>query len=304
MTPINRVLVTTLLLTIGGTLPSVEAFECTELVRANKSVDVAGFDEGLLWRIESASGAVSYIFGTIHISDERVTNLPAPVREALDRSPHFGMEVILDGSALQRMSMAMFAADGSNGLGQLLDPLSFAQTTRLLLRYGVSEQAARVLKPWAAFTTLSLPPGQSGVPLDLALLGEARQSGKSTFGLETIDEQIAVFADLKNDEQVQILAQTVCHYGDFQAELEEMVQHYLARDLSAVMEMAIRYESPLKGRFLDILLRQRNHRMVARLESVLTRGGAFVAVGALHLPGPEGILRLLRSAGFKVEREY
>lgn len=282
---------------------SAMAFECPALVRSGETAESAGYDSGLLWRVRAADGAINHIFGTIHLSDPRVTALHTPVRDALHASKRFAMEVLLDAEALQRMSQSMYYGDGQS-LKEALDAEVFERTVELLLRYGVTAQAARNLKPWAAYTTLSLPPAQSGMPLDLALLEEARANGKAVAGLETIDEQIAVFDGLTTAEQAELLVMTVCHYGLLQGEVEEMIRHYLARDLTAMMQISIRYASPLQDRFLDILLHQRNHRMVARMQKTLAEGDAFIAIGALHLPGSQGILNLLRNQGYELERIY
>jgi len=279
------------------------ALECPELKRAATEIDAGGFANGLLWQVESSAGQQSYLFGTIHISDPRVTNLNPVIRAALADSKHFMMEVMLDLDTVQRMSLAMYYP-GDELLSTQLPPEIFGRTVDLLARYGVSPEAAEKLKPWAAYTTLSLPPGQTDLPLDLELMHEAKQTGKTVAGLETLDEQIAVFDGLGGSEQIELLQVTVCHYDRFQGEVEEMIAHYENRDLAAMMRMAVRYESPLQDRFMDLLLRQRNHRMVERMRARLDGGGAFIAIGALHLPGREGVLRLLRAAGYRITKIF
>jgi len=254
----------------------------------------------MLWRIESVDGQINHLFGTIHLTDPRVTDLPHPVVKALNNSVSFGMEVVLDIDAIGTMSKAMYLAEGKS-LAKILKPALFAATIRLLDRYGVAAEAAQKLKPWAAFTTVSLPPGQSGVPLDMFLMFAAQQDRKSIFGLETIDEQLAVFNTLAMSDQVELLNQVVCHYDEFQADVETMIEHYLARDLAAIMQMAVRYRSPLQERVLEVLLWQRNRRMAARMLPHLHKGGAFIAIGALHLPGIGGVLDILSEHGYSIE---
>ncbi len=80
-----------------------------------------------------------------------------------------------------------------------------------------------------------------------------------------------------------------------------MIGHYVSRDLSAMMRMSMRYRSPLNDRFLDVVLWQRNRRMAERMLPHLKKGGAFIAVGALHLPGVDGVLDLLVKRGYDVQ---
>ena len=221
--------------------------------------------------MKSADGRKSHLYGTIHLGDPRVVDLAQPVVQALNGSSSFGMEVVFDVDAIMTMSKAMNLASGKS-LGGMLDPALFTGATKLLERYGVATYAAQKLKPWAVFTTLSLPPAQPAVALDMYLMASAQQLNKPVFGLESIEEQIAVFDALSDSDQVELLLQTVCHYDEFQADVDTMIEHYLARDLGAIMQMALRYRSPLQDRFLDLLLWQRNRRMAARMLPHLTRG--------------------------------
>ncbi|MGR9089273.1 MAG: TraB/GumN family protein [Gammaproteobacteria bacterium] len=279
------------------------AFDCPELEYGAQTVDPGGYPAGLLWRVEAPSGGESYVFGTIHISDPRVTRLHPAVSEAFARSAHFTMEVVFDAGTVRKMARAMYFQD-NQALSQLLPDDLYERVVALLAGYGVSGAAASKLKPWAAYTTLSLPPDQHATPLDLMLLNAAQAAGKTVSGLETLDEQIAVFDDLSERDQLELLELTICHYDSFQAEVAEMIAYYETGDLAGMMRMAVRYESPSQERFMDVLLRQRNHRMVERMRKRLERGGAFVAIGALHLPGPEGVLKLLQSDGFSITRVY
>lgn len=283
------------------TTSTAAAFDCPELSTGNAAVDPGGFPAGLLWRIEARDGAESYIFGTIHISDPRVTQLSPSVSAALEHSDHFVMEVMFDADTVAQMSRAMYFQHGRS-LSQLLPRELYTRVVALLARYQVNGAAADRLKPWAAYTTLSLPPDQSAPPLDLVLMNSAQAAGKTLAGLETLAEQVAVFDGLAEHEQIELLTLTACHYERFQAEVDEMIGYYETEDLAAMMRMAARYESPLQKRFMDLLLRQRNHRMVERMREGLARGGMFIAIGALHLPGSEGVLKLLQADGYRVHR--
>ncbi|MDP6183265.1 MAG: TraB/GumN family protein, partial [Gammaproteobacteria bacterium] len=208
----RRLTINLLLLVIVLAAEHASALDCVKLAPSETHVEDAGYSRGLLWRIESVEGRVNHLFGTIHISDPRVTDLSPIVTEVLMSSDSFGMEVLLDVEAMLQMSKAMYYGAGQS-LDQNLEPGLFERTVELLGEYGVSLEAARNLKPWAAYTTLSLPPGKTAMPLDLLLLRVARQGGKEVFGLESIGEQVAVFDGLAISDQTELLEQAVCHYG-------------------------------------------------------------------------------------------
>src|SRR3989344_8724862 len=73
-----------------------------------KSPATVKYAKGLLWKIEVPGARSSYLFGTIHSDDRRVTALPEPVIRALDASNRFTMEAIIDGEGLVHMAEAMY----------------------------------------------------------------------------------------------------------------------------------------------------------------------------------------------------
>lgn len=287
----------------GAALQAAEPL-CAPLRRA-APLAPAAFEHGhgLLWRISGAPAGASYVFGTMHIADPRALKVADAVQTPLSASAVLALEVILDDAASRTLSRAMFYGDGRR-LSQLVDAASFASIARHLADYGVPAAHAEVMKPWAAFTTLSMPVGASGAPLDIQLMNTARQAGQQVQGLETVDEQLAVFESLSEAEQISMLREVDCHYATFQQELDALVEAYVARDLAALVAQATRYESAEKGDFLDKLLWQRNVRMAARMAPLLAAGHAFIAIGALHLPGERGVLHLLETQGYQLEAVY
>ena len=275
------------------------ALECRELVSTTKPYVSTEYSRGVLWRIESLKGRVNYVFGTIHLADARVTELPKVTTDALLSSQRFVMEVVLDFDAIGAMSEAMVFR-GNEDLKDTLDPALYTRTVQLLGRHGMSASAVRHLKPWAAYTTLSVPSSQTGTPLDLVLANMAASNSIEIFGLESIEEQIALFDTMTIAQQVELLTQVVCHYDDVQAEIEQIVEHYVDQDIDAMMRLSERHSSVLNDRLMDAVLWQRNRLMVERMQSHLLGGRSFIAAGALHLPGRGGVLDLLAKRGYIV----
>lgn len=131
---------------------------------------------------------------------------------------------------------------------------------------------------------------------------------KAVHGLETIEEQFGLFEELPIESQRRLLESVVEFYPQMEAFTARMKQAYLDRDVAAIFalsqEASAGGDEVLMRWFEDKVMTERNHRMVERLRPRLAEGGAFVAVGALHLPGEEGILRLLERQGYRVTRLY
>lgn len=272
------------------------------------------FGQGLLWRITSGPSPTkeespSYLFGTIHSEDSRVTQLPAVVRHAFNSSTSFCAELSFDPSTLAQLGHGMRYSDGQN-LQAILGADLFGRVVPLMVEYGVPQSAVSQLKPWAIFMTLSMPKPQTGLFLDLILYEMAKQQGKSVCGLETAAEQIEIFDHTPLADQVVLVRETVKQYASLPRLFMALLERYLARDLAGLIALTeantptLSEEKRIYEAFLDRLVNERNARMVDRLLPRLREGVAFIAIGALHLPGDQGVLHLLQNRGYQVSAVY
>jgi uncharacterized protein YbaP (TraB family) len=266
----------------------------------------AASTRGLLWKIESPGVKPSYLFGTIHSDDARITQLPLEVKERFDRAASFTMELIANGAGIVDMAQAMFFNDGQT-LEKVLGKDLYARTLQALVSRGLPTQGIEKQKPWVVMMSLSVPKPRSGLVLDMVLQLEATKQEKPAYGLETMQEQIELFNSMSMGDQVHLLAETVRTTAQMDAQLEELLQTYLKRDLAGLMAASDKYQpdnDPVYHSFMDRLLNKRNIKMLQRMLPRLKEGNAFIAVGALHLPGPEGLLSLLEKTGYRTTPVY
>jgi len=267
---------------------------------------VAG-QKGILWSIQKSGTGPSWLLGTIHSGDERVMALPSPVLDALQQSRSFTMEMIPDAAALIKLSSAMLLQEGTN-LRSLLGDSLYSEVVSGMAEQGFPEAVVCRLKPWVVLSMLSTPRPESGSFLDMKLYHTALAAGKPVFGLETPEEQIAVFDDITLADQIHLIRQMLDQRPNMKKMTEQILNIYLNRDLDAMLDFAQSYltgaDTGVTERFMKRLNNDRNHRMADRMITRLKEGGAFFAVGALHLPGPEGLLKLLEQEGFNVSPIY
>ena len=271
-----------------------------------KSTASAKFTKGVLWKIETQNAPPSFLFGTIHSDDARVTALPEVVAKSLDVSNRFAMEALIDGDGLVQMAQAMYFNDGKT-LEQVIGKKLYADVLQTLTKHGLPTLGVEKQKPWAVMMMLSMPPPTTGQYLDLILETRAAQQNKPIRGLETIQEQIAVFNDLPLPDQTLLLQETLRDYQDFDKAFEQLIKAYLARDLKDLLEISEKHEPAnniMYQKVMDRLLTARNTRMLERMTPLLQQGQAFIAVGAAHLPGDAGLLNLLEKAGYRVTPIY
>jgi len=263
------------------------------------------FGDGLLWRISLEGGRTSYLFGTIHVTDEQILDLPEQVTRALKETEIFVMEALPELEQAVLFSSMMFFQDGST-LDNLISPPVFEKTVDILKGYMIPEQVVTIMKPWAAYVTMNYPP-QAGVVLDLDLMARADRNGSEIQGLETMAEQGEIFNKLPVVTQVRLLTDTVCHYDTVINDIEEMKKFYLKRDTGGLYNYTNRYSIRDEAIYRDLmhdLLTRRNQTMAERMQKILNKGNAFIAIGALHLPGDKGVLNLLHQRGYNISRVY
>lgn len=279
----------------------------------------------LLWRIDGNGLAKSsYLYGTFHTSDARMFNFRDSVLPALLACDIAAFELQMDSMSTETLRR-LYAPDSVIDLRDYLTDEEFELLDqRIREGTGLPGEAHRYTDPAFLLVVLDQPeeltfdesateespeenPFRRGATwqlpketfLDAWLFRTARLEGKEVIGLETIDEQIAVVDTLPLQEQVRMLVETITVDGDNRISLSNrMMEVYQAEDLNRML--AFFDEEPMSPGVLYKLLDERNHTMAGRLEKLMRRGSVFAAVGAGHLPGEDGLIRLLRRMGFTV----
>lgn len=276
--------------------------------------------KGLLWKIEKAGVEPSYLFGTMHVTDPRVTGMTETVRAHLDAARTVVIETvdILDpakaqAALLSRPELTMFT-DGET-LTSLLAEDDLKLVKDELDRRGIPLLLVSKMKPWMIAGLVATPDcefarKQQGVDfLDKKIADTATAGGKELLGLESMGEQLAAMNSLPIEFHLRGLVETI-RLGHMMPDImATMTDLYLRQEVAMIMPV-IRAASPEGldesaedyAEFEEKIIRLRNHVMAERAAPILDRGAAFIAVGAMHLPGDEGVVALLRKAGYTVTR--
>ena len=267
------------------------------------------YSQGRLWRIEAPGVAPSWLLGTMHSADPAIATPWPALARVMNGVDSITIELLLDEAATAAMGRAMMLNDGRK-LSDIAGPERMARIGEVGARYGMPGDALQSFRPWAVNMIFSVPPSEfqrqaSGAPmLDAALLDHGEARGIPVYGIETVDEQIALFADYDDADQLALLDITLDMQPQAEAQFNELRRAWLAGDLGGLydvgMEMPGTGSTDMMDEFADRLIRRRNHRMVERIGPQLEQGNALIAVGALHLPGEEGVLALLEKQGYRV----
>lgn len=269
-------------------------------------VTETGYDKGILWKVSSATGKNSYLFGTIHVEDPRVTKLHTKVIRAIQRSKSMSLELIPDPQLQQKAMLAMLYTDG-NTLQKVVGERLYQRSIKAMSNRGMPEQVVALMKPWAVMTMLSLPKPKTGEFLDKKLYKLAKQRGLKTYALESFDEQISVFDGLTRRDQIKMLKHTLDELSEIPAQFEALKNAWLKSDLALLESLSIQQldaTTTSDSTFKENMLDNRNKIMLERMQPRLNEGRAFIAVGALHLAGKTGLLYLLAQQGYTVTAVY
>ncbi len=276
---------------------------------------VAAGDNPFLWRIDGERP--SYLFGTIHVSDPQVTTLPTVVERAFNDSAAVYTEIPMDMQTQFSAAKGMVLAGGKT-LHDILPANVIARTNRYLgeIMPGISLDAMGQLKVWAIALTLPLLESQlkniGAEPLDMALYNRAVAAGKEAGGLETADEQLSILDRMSATEQERLLTDTLDYLEEAKQRgvdvMDEMAAEYLKGDLEGLGRLMTKYldiTDPFYDNLMDSLLIARNQLMAERVAAMLSANPGksyFVAVGAGHFWGEQGVQKLLIDKGYSVSR--
>lgn len=273
--------------------------------------------EGLLWKLEKPGSEPSWLYGTMHVTDPRVTTLEPAAQKAFEASRTMVMETtdVLDQNAMLAGLMAqpdlMMFTDGTT-LTSLLSPDDAKVVDAALQARGIPPASVAKMKPWMLSSMVALPACEltrkaGGAPvLDVLLAQQAKAAGKTVKGLESAADQLRAMASLPMEFHVQGLVETLKLGDRMDDVIETMVILYQRGDTGMFWPLfrnalpSDSSEDQGYAAFEAAMVTARNKTMVERGAPILAEGGAFMAVGALHLPGPDGLVELFRKAGFTV----
>ncbi|NLR99133.1 polysaccharide biosynthesis protein GumN [Rhizobium sp. P38BS-XIX] len=272
---------------------------------------------GIFWKIEKPSLKPSWLLGTMHVSDSRVVTMPKGAPEAVAAADTIVVESdeILDD---KKAAAALFAnpsltmlTDGST-ISQHLSPEENTRLEAGLKARGIALAAVSRMQPWLISSSFEMTGCEvrrkaAGAKfLDQKLAGDAAAQGKQVKGLETLAEQAKAMSDLPIALHLKSLMQTLSLGDKINDVNETMTDLYLAGNIGAMIPMLKVIEPDQNisdddtAAFEQRIILDRNKVMAERSAPILEKGNAFIAVGALHLAGDQGLVALLRKQGFTV----
>ena len=276
------------------------------------------FQSGLFWSIAKDGEQIAHIFGTLHTNDVRVTNIPTQIKQAIVNAdnfcvetfpgvryfnPHWGFKSIVDDMMLEN--------DGR--LVDLLGKPLYERVEKRLLSNGLKKERVERLKPWAVMHSLSGihqkkdAKSPSSEILDSVLYELATKNLLNLYQLETLEELMAAYYAFPMPAQVALLEDRLNTIEQIPFVANKMIEIYLEQDLKKMLNLATNFVSPASHAkkydevYLKHVLYIRNIVMAHYMLAPLRKKNTFIAMGALHLYGNQGVLSLLEDYGYTVK---
>lgn len=266
-----------------------------------KGVGQTGDMNNLLWEISgNGLSKPSYLYGTIHMICETDFFIKDQLREKFDNAAKLYLEIDMDDPGMN-MKMLQLAMLKDKKLSDFFTPKEYARLNDFF-RDSIKMPLAMMstMKPFTLFSLMLMKamPCDKQKSYELTFVEMAKEQSKEVLGLETIEDQMKVFDGLPDSVQAQMVMRYVNEYAAQQEEFARLVDNYKKEDLEALYAAIL--ASPDMEGAQDAFLFERNRRWIPVIETAAKEEPIFIAVGAAHLPGEEGVIQLLQKKGYTV----
>jgi uncharacterized protein YbaP (TraB family) len=261
-----------------------------------------------LYAVRDADSTM-YLYGTVHVRPRGADWANARVRAAIDESEEVWTELMMSPEAdAQTQALAQRFGRAERPLSSWLNEDENERFNAAVAKIGLPQGSLEGLQPWAAALTLTVVPlmqagydPQSGV--DRSLDAYADNAGKRMRALETAEQQYTFFANMSAEMQHEMLIEAIAQVDSVDEMIGAMSETWERGNEAALARVVIeetRRDYPDLYRTLFVV---RNNAWMEELTREMEGSGVdFIAVGAGHVIGPDGLVAQFRARGYRVER--
>lgn len=254
----------------------------------------------LLWRIiNKDTGVESYIYGTVHLRDKKVYFLLDKLKEIIEKSDVFIAEYNLDDAGNPEVMAMLQFSDGKHLRNYMPEKKYIKLRKQILKSFGLDLDRFGYFKPMVVenMLTESMFDTDYEFPMDVILWNFAKETGKEMLGAESTAGQLEIMRKMSLRHQVKSLISIGRNPAKFRKKIKKLVSYYYDQNLRELHKKSLKSLGKLK----KILVYDRNVRIVNTIDNNARNKKVFAAIGAGHLYGEKGILRLLKQKGYKIK---
>jgi len=258
----------------------------------------------LLWEI-SGNGLQkpSWLFGTMHILCAEDAALSDNLKKIIKNCDQIYFELDMDNMQEMMGALQYLRMNDGQKISELLTPEEYARVEKYFQENKVPLPLAMMdrFKPYFISSLIGEQmmtcPQKNG--MEQQIMNENKQYDKEIKGLETMQYQASIFDSIPYKKQAKDLVTYIDSIDNYKIVMQEMVEVYRQQDLER-MDSLTHKSDPGMEDYMDILLHDRNRAWVQQLPTIMNNRSILFAVGAGHLPGDQGVIKLLRKKGYKV----
>lgn len=253
-------------------------------------------DQGLLWLIESPQGKQSILFGTLHLVDPEFDSIFHELRTYIDNARIVLIEYIPSGEYPR-----LFEKETTKFL---LTENDYTALLRLSQNLDIPIEYIENGTPYQVFSLLINPKILKQPHIDHQIMTYAQELSITLNGLESEEDGLKIINNFSSSlfiDLIQIAVNNPESISNYTSKIKEL---YLDEDLDGLLKtISFPYANKEEiENFINQIVTHRNETMIKRALVELEKGGAFIAIGAAHLPGPHGFVNQLRTAGYKITK--
>ncbi len=261
-----------------------------------------------IWVVKDPDTTI-YLFGTFHALDGKSDWFNEEVKTAFDQSSEVVLELppMEDKAALAPVIMK-YAVDASGKpLSEKLSPAAKEKFAKVLREMGAPPAAFDKFRPFFAALTVIMAGaqkiGMTGEQGAEAILTKAAKDGKKPIsGLETVDYQMSLFANLSEADQIKMLEETLSEIDKLGEMFAKMNKHWTSGDAEGMAKLMNEMNVQSPAMYKSLLV-DRNVNWAEWIDKRLDKPGVvFMGVGAGHLGGKDSVQDLLAKRGIKSKR--
>lgn len=264
----------------------------------------------MLYAVRDADSTM-YLYGTVHVRPRGSDWGNTRVRAAIDESQEVWTELLMNpevDAQTQQLALRLGAAEPGRPLSSWLTTEENASLNAVTTRLGLPSGALEGVKPWLAALTLTVMPlVQAGYDpasgVDRSIDAYSDNAGKTMRALETAEQQLTFFADLSPEVQREMLREAIEESESLTTMIGEMSSAWERGDDRALEQSVISDTREEYPELYQMLFVDRNNAWMTELTREMEGSGVdFVAVGAGHVIGRDGLVAQFRARGYRVER--
>jgi uncharacterized protein YbaP (TraB family) len=258
-------------------------------------------ENALLWQVSGKGlSSPSYVYGTVHIICKEDFQFSGTLKEKFREAKNIYLELDMDDPNMM-MKMASLSMMKGQSMKDLMSPADYTYLSAYVKdSLGMPMMLFNKMKPITLMSLLYTKalPCSASESYEQTMVAMAKQQKKDIKGLEKIEDQMAVFDKIPDSVEAKMILDMIKNMPEQKAQFAQMVAAYKKEDLKSLSNAMS--ESPEWKGFEDIMLTNRNKNWIPVMETAMKESTTLFAVGAGHLYGKEGVINLLRQAGYTV----